>query len=145
MTAKLSASTGTLMLVCAVAVLGRKLFEWGNMEPKAQLYFVFMLGYLLALAGSGWLYVACQKLIVGIIHTVLMLGIAGVGIGSGVMAYCNRGDIAGGSGPDANPVGPIIFLAVLAATVVGIIAAICAAGVIWHLVSRRTKRKAVAP
>ena len=139
MMVKLSASIATLALVCVIPFLGREFLVFGHMELKAQLYVLFVSVYLLALAASGWLYVARRKLVFGIIHMVLMLVIAGLGIGGGVLAYCNRWHIAGGSGPDANPVAPVIFLAALAAAVVGIIAAMCAAGVIWQLFIARKK------
>lgn len=44
-------------------------------------------------------------------------------LSSGVLAYCDRWWIAGGSGPAANPTAPVVFLAALAAAVIGILAA----------------------
>jgi hypothetical protein len=95
--------------------------------------------FFILLAASGWVYVALRKKFFGIVHSILMLITAGLGIGSGVLVYLHRWHIGGGSGPDANPVAPLIFLTALIATVGGVVAAICAIGIIRRLCAAKQK------
>lgn len=129
MTAKYSATVATIMLACAFTMLGGKFSAWSDMEFKAQMYVIGVLSYLIVLVTAGWFYVCRHSLAFGIIHLLLMLGIACLGIAFGVVTYSNRVHIAGGSGPDANPVAPVMFLTALMAIIVGLIAATCVIGV----------------
>lgn len=130
---KFSTLIATLMLIGAFVNFWRKGVVWGTSETQIELFKASVLGFLAVLVASGWLYVALRKRVLGLIHAVLMLCVAVLGVGIGMYAFINRWHIMGGTGPDANPVAGIIFLTALAATAVGLIAAICGVGVVWHL------------
>jgi hypothetical protein len=135
----ISALFSTAMFVCAFEFLGKDLFYFGNMELKARFYVFFVFTYLITLVVTGWRYAIQEKRLSGIIHAGLMSGIAGLGLISGLLTWIGRANIIGGSGPDANPVAPEIFLTGLIAAIVGGIAAICAIGVAWKLYATKNR------
>lgn len=134
----ISALFGTIVLVVTFEFIGKDLFYFGSMELRARLYVFFVFAYLITLVINGWRYAIQRKRVSGIIHAVLMSGIAGLGLISGLLTWSGRANIIGGSGPDTNPVAPEIFLAGLMAAIVGVIAAICSTGVIWKLCSAKS-------
>jgi hypothetical protein len=118
----ISALFATAMLIFAFEFLGKDFFHF----DKGGLYAWSVLICLTTLTVSGWRYVRVGKLLSGIIHLVLMSGVAGVSLIWGFLTF----NI--GTGP-TSPVGPSIRLVGLAALIFGFIAAICAAGVVCRL------------
>ena len=133
----ISALFGTIIFIVTFELLGKDLFYLGSMELKARFYIFFIFAYLITLVVGGWRYAVQGKRLSGIIHAWLMSGISGLGLVSGLLTWSGRANIIGGSGPDANPVAPEIFLVGLIAAIVGGIAAICATGIFWKLYSKR--------
>lgn len=82
---------------------------WGVMPPAEKLWTGLTCFYGILLAITGWCYAFLKFRPSGWIHALLMLGVAAT---SGYLGFRCLSDqsIAGGSGPDANPVGGILYL-----------------------------------
>jgi len=92
------------------------------------------------MAVTGWGYVTLKLRVLGWIHALLMLGIAGV---SGYYGLAVLGDrsIAGGNGPDANPVGGILYGIGFLYCVLAVATGVCGIGVIAHILDEKKDTK----
>src|SRR5882724_9581766 len=76
--ATLSALFATL-LTCGLAMLvTNKISIWNSLGTGEKVWTIFASTYAIMLTVSGWLYGVLESRVLGIIHAVLMLGIAGM-------------------------------------------------------------------
>ena len=125
-----SALTATVLLF--FALLNFYFAHSGDAETKAQMSSLLWVVYVLALTVSGWLYLFSKKSFLGIIHSVLMLGASGVCGFVSLQAFFGKQHMMGGSGPDANPAGPVLMLGALLVGAVGVAALTLGCGVARH-------------
>jgi hypothetical protein len=125
-----SASIATLMLFVALASFQHKFFVWSTLEPKAQLFIIFVSVFLALLTASGWLYMSLRKRVFGIIHAVLMLSVTGFSF------YFGLPPLSKSSSYHAEWLTGLLCLALAA---VGMVALICAVGTVWHLSGQKNE------
>ena len=129
---KISAGISLLLGLILAYFSLQMVINWGSVPASDKSRVIFACIYMVLTVVSGQIYVSKQNRILGWIHALLMLGITGIGGYYGFTILEDR-SIAGGSGPDANPVGGLLyglgFIYCLAALVV----AICAIGVLAHI------------
>ena len=101
----------------------------GQFLGGAKSWGIWPVAYAIAAAASGWTYVASRVKALAWVHALLMFGIAGVCGFYGLSVLGDR-SIAGGRGPDANPVAGIIYGFGLLAVVIAVATFAGGAGVI---------------
>src|SRR5437879_4605195 len=121
--ATLSALFTTLLSSGLILLVLNKLSIWNQLGRGEKFWTIFASAYAAVLTLCGWLYVALEFRVAGIIHAALMLGIAGMVLYGAV------------SGPLSSPGGDNAVAGVLAAAnlvfiVIGALAAICGVAVI---------------
>jgi len=116
---------------------------WGVMPPAEKLWTGLACFYGILLAITGWCYAFLKFRPSGWIHALLMLGVAAT---SGYLGFRCLSDqsISGGSGPDANPVGGILYLIGFAYCVLATVTVICGVGIIAHLQAKNSTPEPVA-
>lgn len=135
---KISAGIALLLgLVLAYFSL-QMLIVWNSVPASDKSRVIFASIYMVLTVVAGQIYVAKQSRILGWIHALLMLGITGIGGYYGLTILEDR-SIAGGSGPDANPVGGLLYGLGFIYCLVALVAAICAIGVLAHILKAGKK------
>jgi hypothetical protein len=125
----ISASFATIVLACVSPFLLLGFLNWSHLEWKARFDLMFVTLYLIPLTVFGWRYAKQEKRVSGIVHLILMAGVAGLCLIWGLLAFGSK------SGP-GNPVGPEVQLTGLGAIIIGIIATVCAMGVVRNYVQK---------
>ena len=130
----LSAVYATFVLLGWAAVATR--FVWSQLGTSGKVGIIGVsVGTLLAVA-LGWLYRGIGWRAAGFGHALVMASMGGVGVFHGANILSDK-SIAGGRGPDANPVAGIIYLAGLAEAGIAALAIACGVAVIWSLFERQ--------
>jgi hypothetical protein len=126
-----------LLLGLALAYLVLNIIiVWNSVPTSDKFRVIFEFLYMALTAVTGWIYIAGRSRISGWIHALLMLGLTGI---CGYYGFTVLGDhsIGGGSGPDANPVGWILYGTGFIYCVVALVTAICAIGVMAHILKNK--------
>ncbi len=128
--------TSTIIATLLLSLLVWKVSLWDTLPPNDKFWTGLASIYAILMVVAGWGYAALRLRILGWIHALLMLGVAG---GSGYYGLAVLGDhsIAGGSGPDANPVGGILYGIGFLYCAVAIVTAACGIGVIAHILDEK--------
>jgi len=134
---KISSIIATLLL----GLLVWKASLWNTLPPSEKTWTGLAGIYAIVMAGAGWGYAALNLKALGWIHALLMLGVAGTSGYFGFAVLQNH-SIAGGSGPDANPVGGILYGIGFLYCVLAITTAFCGVGVVTNILAREKEEKA---
>jgi len=110
-------------------------------SPKFRTAFASI--YAVVVVVAGWVYASSRARVFGWIHALLMFGVAGV---CGAYGFSVLGDrsIAGGRGPDANPVAGVIYGFGFLGALIAIVTAACGIGVISHVPRKQRVSEPVA-
>lgn len=127
-----------LLATILLAYFIRMLTLWSVFPGTENLWTAIGSIYTILLAVTGWGYVLMRRHFLGWSHAVLMFGVTGICAYLGFQVVADN-SIAGGSGPDANPVAYISYALILLFSTLGIAAATCAVGVLYKM--RRGKSK----
>jgi hypothetical protein len=130
LSATLSAVYATFLLLGWAALAPR--IAWSQLGAVTKFWTIgASVGTVLAVA-LGWIYRGMGWRAAGVIHALLMsiIGLVGFFHGAGILSDKS---IAGGQGPDANPVAGIIYLAALVEAGLGALAIACGIAVMWSL------------
>jgi hypothetical protein len=108
--------------------------QFSHQEANVKLRMIFVLTYVIVLSVSGWFFAVFKWRVMGFIHAVLMLGIAGM-----VLYGIMRGMVTS-PGSD-NAAAGIVAAADLVFILLGLFSAICGIAVILHLFSKKENSK----
>jgi hypothetical protein len=97
---------------------------------KSPLLMTAVALYTIILIAAGWIYIFTGRRVAAWIHAVLMFGVAIVG---GYVGFGAVGFNSDARGPDASPLGAIVVIVGLLITVIAIGMAVCAIGVVRHI------------
>ena len=132
LSAMLSTVYGTLLSGIAGLLLLKWVANWSHATEMNKFWVVLASTCALILPVSGFIYTAKGWRIFGIIHTALMIGIAGLFLYQGITA------MASAPGP-GNPVAGFVIAIDFACIFAGVLAAICGAAVMRCLFPRQEK------
>jgi hypothetical protein len=122
----LSALFATVLL-CGLSLLAMNKFSiWGQLGAGEKFWTIFALIYAIVLTLSGWLYGALKIRAVGLLHAMLMLGIAGLvlyEIAHGAVTNPGVDNAAAGIVAGAN----VVFI------IIGVLAASCGVALVCCL------------
>ena len=121
-------------------LVSNKLSIWDKLPANDKFWCVFASIYAAVAVIAGWWYAASRFRLVGWIHALLMLGVAGLCADYGFSTLGHRG----GRGPDANPAAGIIYGIALLGVIVAVVTAVCGIGVIRHVLRKHTDERPVA-
>lgn len=120
--------------MCMLAVLVQhKLSFWDTLGASEKNWTIFASASALALTASGWLYAVFGWRIVGFLHGVLMLGVAGLCL---YVLWTSR-IRPHADDPASGFVAAISLVLIFAAIVVGVFAAICGVSVMLVIFDRK--------
>ena len=114
-------------LLCGLSLLAMNKFSiWGQLGATEKFWTIFAFIYALVLTLSGWLYGALKIRAVGLLHAMLMLGIAGLvlyEIAHGAVTNPGVDNAAAGIVAGAN----VVFI------IIGVLAASCGVALVCCL------------
>jgi hypothetical protein len=114
----------------------------GQFAASPKLWTAVASIYAVVVVVAGWAYATLRVRVVGWIHALLMFGVAGV-CGAYGLSVLGDHSIAGGRGPDANPVAGVIYGFGLLGIIVALVTAGCGLGVISHVLRKEGETRSV--
>ena len=126
----ISAFISTLLLLGMAVEVHNKLQIRKALPWDERFWTIFATILAVTAALSGWLYVATSRIVAGRVHGVIMVGIGCFGLHEGFYILTNH-SIAGGRGPDANPMAGVVYGIGFLGAVVGALVLLCGVLVFW--------------
>lgn len=134
LSATLSAVYATFLLLGWSAVATR--FVWSQLGAVGRFWIICVSLCAVLAVASGWLYRGVGGRAAGFAHALLMAIIGAVGLFHGAGTLSDK-SIAGGQGPDANPVAGIFYMVALVEAGLGALAIACGIAVMCGLIERQ--------
>jgi hypothetical protein len=121
-----SALFATFMMFALALLVQNKFSIWDKLGAREKFWTILASAYAVFLTISGWLYGLLKWRIVGFVHALLMLGIAGL-----VLYGILGAQVTNPSADD--PAAGIIATANVAFVAIGAFSAVCGFGIIFFL------------